>query len=103
MIIEDVTSKDTYCFSLYFDKDWSKEYFVVRKDTGKSKILREKYVKPLYPQIIDEDEYFLGKLPANKLWHLDDKPVAQFVENLISYSIVRDVYREDAKKAAGLI
>lgn len=41
MIIEDVTSKDTYCFSLYFDKDWSKEYFVVRKDTGKSKILRE--------------------------------------------------------------
>ena len=41
MIIEDVTSKDTYCFSLYFDKDWSKEYFVVRKDTGKSKILHK--------------------------------------------------------------
>ena len=71
--------------------------------SGKSKILLEKYVKPLYPQIIDEDKYFLGKLPANKLWYLDDKPVAQFVENLISYSIVRDVYREDAKKEAGLV
>ena len=71
--------------------------------TGKIEILREKYVRPLYPTIIDDDKYFLGKLPANKLWHLDDKIVIQFVENLISYAIVRDIYREDAKKAAGLI
>ena len=71
--------------------------------SGKNKILREKYVEPLYPQIIDEDKYFLGKLPSNKIWNLDDKNVTQFIENLISYAIVRDIYREDAKKAAGLI
>ena len=62
----------------------------------------EQYVKPLYPQIIDGNKYCLGKLPSDELWHLDDKNVAQFVENLISYAIVRDLYRENAKKEAGL-
>ena len=71
--------------------------------SGKNAVLLEDYVKPIYPQIIDGDKYFLGKLPANKLWHLDDKNVISFVENLISYAIVRDLYRNDAKRAAGLI
>ena len=71
--------------------------------TGRNSILLENYVKPIYPQIIDDGKYFLGKLPANKLWHLDDKNVISFIENLISYSIVRDLYRDDAKREAGLI
>ena len=71
--------------------------------TGKNIILREKYVKPLYPSIMTEDGYLLGKLNKKRLWCLDDRSMAKFVENLISYSIVRDLYREDAKKAAGLI
>ena len=71
--------------------------------SGKNSILLEKYVRPIYPQIINDNRYILGKLPVNKLWHLDDKNVLQFVENLISYAIVRDLYREDAKREAGLI
>ena len=71
--------------------------------TGKNAILREKYVKPLYPSIITENGYLLGKLNKKRLWCLDDRSMAKFIENLISYAIVRDLYREDAKKAAGLI
>ena len=71
--------------------------------TGKNIILREKYVQPLYPKLMTDDGYLLGKLNIKKLWYLDDKPVMQFVENLISYAIARDMYREDAKRAAGLI
>ena len=71
--------------------------------TGKNSVLREQYVKPLYPKIITEDGYLLGKLNINKLWYLDDKQVMKFVENLISYAIIRDIYREDVKRAAGLI
>ncbi|MBR2180191.1 MAG: hypothetical protein IJ862_07360 [Selenomonadaceae bacterium] len=71
--------------------------------TGRNAILREKYVKTLYPSIINGDVYILGKLNKRKLWYLSDRSMAKFVENLISYAIVRDLYREDAKKAAGLV
>ena len=70
---------------------------------GKNAILREKYVRPLYPSIITENGYLLGKLNRKKLWYLSDRSMTKFIENLISYAIVRDMYREDAKKAAGLI
>ena len=71
--------------------------------TGRHAILREKYVKPLYPSIITENGYLLGKLNKKRLWYLSDRSVAKFVENLISYAIARDLYRKDAKKEAGLI
>ena len=71
--------------------------------TGKNSVLREKYVKPLYPKILAANGYMLGSLDTKKLWYLDDKSVTNFVENLISYSIARDMYRDDAKRAAGLI
>lgn len=70
---------------------------------GKNTILREKYVKPLYPSILTKDGYLLGKINKKKLWNLDDKSVSKFVENLISYAIVRDLYREDVKKAANWV
>ena len=66
--------------------------------SGKSAVLREKYVKPLYPSIMTENGYLLGKLNRKRLWYLSDRSMAKFVENLISYAIVRDLYREDAKK-----
>ena len=71
--------------------------------TGRNAVLRDKYVKPLYPSIMLEDGYLLGKINRKKLWHLDDRSVTKFIENLISYSIARDMYREDAKREAGLI
>ena len=70
--------------------------------SGKNQVLLEKYVEPFYPKIIDGNHYFLGKLHSNILWHLNDRSVVKFVENLISYSIVRDMYRDDAKREAAL-
>ena len=33
----------------------------------------------------------------DRLWQLDDPDVVEIIENLISYSIVRDEYREYVK------
>ena len=70
--------------------------------SGKNQILRDKYVEPLYPKIIDGNHYLLGKLNPERLWHLNDRTVVKFVENLISYAIVRDMYRDDANREAAL-
>ncbi|MBR1729812.1 MAG: hypothetical protein IJ728_09850 [Selenomonadaceae bacterium] len=70
--------------------------------SGKSSILREKYVEPLYPQIISGKEYLLGELKTDRLWYLNNRLVVKFVENLISYALVRDMYRDDANLAAGI-
>ena len=71
--------------------------------SGKISILRDEYVKVFYPKIIDEKNFFLGKLPNDKILSLNDECMIDFIENLISYSLVRDIYREDSKKVAGLI
>ena len=70
--------------------------------SGKSSILREKYVEPLYPQIISGKEYLLGELKTDRLWYLNNRLIVKFVENLISYALVRDMYRDDANLAAGI-
>ena len=71
--------------------------------SGKISTLIENYVKPIYPKILTDDKkIFLGKLPNNELWHLNDEDVIIFFENLISYAIVRDKYRDDVKREAGL-
>jgi len=72
--------------------------------SGKHAVLREEYIRPLYPEIIKEDgTYFLGQLPTNKLYYLNRRPMTNFIENLISYAIARDMYRDDEKRKAGLI
>lgn len=61
--------------------------------SGKISELRRLVIEK-YPQIINEDKFYLGKLINNQLWHLDDLEVVSFVENLISYALLRDEYRE---------
>ena len=65
--------------------------------SGKISELRE-FVRRKYPQIIDGDRFYLGSLTNNKLWNLDDPEVINLVENLISYALIRDEYREYIKK-----
>ena len=72
--------------------------------SGRYAVLREEYVRPLYPKIILEDNtYFLGKLSTKRLYYINRRPMVGFIENLISYAIARDLYRDDAKREAGLI
>lgn len=65
--------------------------------SGKLDELRE-FVKKEFPKIISGKKYYLGSLTNDRLWRIDDKEVIQLIENLISYALIRDEYR-DYKKA----
>lgn len=69
---------------------------VGRKGSRKVDELRM-FVEERYPKIISGNHFFLGSLVNNRLWQLDDPDVIELIENLISYSIVRDEYREYVK------
>ena len=69
---------------------------VGRQGSGKIDELRM-FVEELYPRIISGKRFFLGSIVNDRLWRLDDPDVIGLIENLISYSIVRDEYREYVK------
>ena len=52
------------------------------------------FVSRTYPQIIDGDRFYLGTLTHDRLWNLDDPEIINFVENLISYALIRDEYQK---------
>jgi len=54
-------------------------------------------VSDRYPQIIDEKKFNLGSLKYDKDWNLDDTDVEIFIENIISYALLRDEYRKNIK------
>lgn len=64
---------------------------------GKTADLR-KFVTDRYPQIISDNKFFLGSITNNRLWRLDDPEVINVIVNMISYSIVREEYREFVKR-----
>jgi hypothetical protein len=70
---------------------------VGNKGSGKIAELRM-FVEERYPQIIAGNRFYLGTLLHDRLWRLDDPEVIKLIVNLISYSIVRDEYREHVKK-----
>ena len=69
--------------------------------SGKISELKE-LVSKRYPKIIKNDRFYFGTLTHNKLWHLDDKNVIDFIENIISYALIRDEYREIVKRRKAL-
>jgi hypothetical protein len=69
---------------------------VGNKGSGKIEELR-RFVAERYPKIIDAKRFYLGELINDRLWRLDDPEVIKVIVNLISYSIVRDEYREYVK------
>ena len=42
-------------------------------------------------------KFYLGSLTFDKLWMLDDPEVVEFLENIITYSLIRDDYRRLVK------
>ena len=70
---------------------------VGRQGSGKVDELRS-IVEERYPKIISGKRFFLGSIVNDRLWHLDDPEVIELIENIISYAIVRDEYREYVKK-----
>ena len=69
---------------------------VGNQGSGKVAELRELVYKKR-PQLISGKRFYLGKLVDDRLWSLDDKDVTRFVENLISYALIRDEYRAIVK------
>lgn len=66
--------------------------------SGKVSELRE-LVLEKYPRIVDNNRFFLGKLKHDRLWHMDDQEIITLIENLISYALLRDEYRNNFKAA----
>ena len=65
--------------------------------SGKISELRT-FVAEKYPDIIHGERFLLGTLVNDRLWHLDDPKVVKLVENLISYALIRDEYRNFVKE-----
>lgn len=66
---------------------------------GKGSELKE-LVEKRYPKIVMGDKYYLGSITADHLLRLDEPDVINLIVNLISYSIVREEYREIVKNRA---
>ena len=45
------------------------------------------------PQLLQGTRFYLGELTNDRLWYMDDPQVIHLLENLISYSLLRDAYR----------
>ena len=69
---------------------------VGNKGSGKVKDLQE-FVEKRYPKIVSGTKFNLGKLMHNRNWNLDDEEVVNFIENLITYALIRDEYRSVIK------
>lgn len=70
---------------------------VSNKGSGKIDELRE-FVKARRPQLIYGKQFCLGTLINDRDWDLDDPEVANLIENLISYALIRDEYRRTIKQ-----
>lgn len=70
---------------------------VSNKGSGKVDELRE-YVKARRPQLIYGNKFWLGSLVNDRDWHIDDPEVVKLIENLISYALIRDEYRNEVKQ-----
>lgn len=70
---------------------------VGNKGSGKVSELRA-FVEVRYPEIIAGNRFNLGTLQHNRNWNLDDPEVVKLIENLITYSLIRDEYRAFVKE-----
>ena len=67
-----------------------------RIGSGKKDDLME-MVRNRYPKIIHGNKYYLGSIKNDHLLRLDEPDVIDLIVNLISYSIVRDEFRQVVK------
>ncbi len=56
------------------------------------------FIKNYCPDILgNNSKIYLGRLKNNRLWNISDPDVVDLIENLISYALIRDKYREYCK------
>ncbi|MBO5245200.1 MAG: hypothetical protein J6B02_03780, partial [Selenomonadales bacterium] len=65
--------------------------------SGRVSELRELIAKKR-PELISGKKFYLGSIRNDREWHLNDTEVMGLIENLISYALIRDEYREQVKK-----
>ena len=65
--------------------------------SGKASELKDHLAKT-YPVILNDGVIDLGTLRNERLLYMDDPEVVKFVENLLSYALLRDEYREKVKR-----
>ena len=64
--------------------------------SGKISELRS-IVETVAPDLIRENKFYLGSLPIDRLWTLQDEDVIELIKNLICYALIRDSYRKYKK------
>ncbi len=69
---------------------------VGNKGSGKLDKLRV-FIADRYPDIIDGSRFNLGTIVNDHLWNADEDDMCSFLENVISYALIRDEYREYIK------
>ncbi|MDD4494576.1 MAG: type I restriction enzyme HsdR N-terminal domain-containing protein [Eubacteriales bacterium] len=52
------------------------------------------YIRARYPELIRQNEVYLGTLDCTKLLYADQPDYSSFIENLILYALIRDEYRQ---------
>ena len=72
------------------------DYTKIQQYKKKIDELRQ-FVENEYSQIIDGKKFCLGTLTVDSLIQLDSEEMTNFVENLISYALIRDEYRKYVK------
>ena len=65
--------------------------------SGKISELRS-IVETVAPDLISGNKFYLGSLPVDRLWTLQDKDVIELITNMICYALIRDSYRNYKKK-----
>lgn len=65
--------------------------------SGKSAELKE-LLENLYPVIIKNGKIELGTVHNKELLYMDTPEIITLVENLLSYALIRDEYREICKR-----
>lgn len=65
--------------------------------SGKIPELRS-IVETVAPDLIDGKKFYLGSLPIDRIWTLQDKDVIELIANVICYALIRDLYRKYKKR-----
>lgn len=92
LVVEDNVSVDDNKVTFYHHG----RIGISNKGSGKVSELRQ-FVAEQYPDIIDGNKFNLGTLVNDHLWNLDEPDMMKVVENMISYALVRDEYRNYVK------
>lgn len=57
------------------------------------------YIKDRAPELVHDDEIYLGRLNNSRLLEWNDSNVQSFIRNLLRYAILRDGFRAEYKKS----